>query len=268
MNIIILHVPTIFNKPVISKELKPIIKQLSKIGKVHNYFFKFSYHKNKFNLEDIEFENASLDIYNTFKHLEKYLIIAINHACPYGLYFTNKYSKKCLGIICYPYRFYCKESYERRLWKLRDNNGWSSWIKKYDINDYLLNINNTKLQELLNKAGEEEVNIVYLIMDFYLQKNYILIPDKFKIRTILFTRLDLDVKSIIKFNYNRKDVAEMKKIFSENDALQNSMVWNFDRVKYDAYLKEKNDNRLKIKYIISSWENFEDVIDEVKLFIC
>jgi hypothetical protein len=115
MNIIILHVPTVFHKPRVPKDLKPTIKELSKIGKIHNYFFKFSYYKNKFNLEDIEFENACLDIYNTFKDLDNFLIIAINHACPYGLYFTNKYPKKSLGIICYPYRFYCKESYERRI---------------------------------------------------------------------------------------------------------------------------------------------------------
>ena len=53
----------------------------------------------------------------------------------------------------------------------------------------------------------------------------------------------------------------MKKIFSENDALQNSMV---ERVKYDAMLKENN-NKLRIKYLISGWENYNDVVDEVAL---
>ena len=44
-----------------------------------------------------------------------------------------------------------------------------------------------------------------------------LIPTKFKIPTILYTRLDLDIKSIVEQNYNRKNIAEMKKMFSEND---------------------------------------------------
>ena len=57
----------------------------------------------------------------------------------------------------------------------------------------------------------------------------------------------------------------MKKIFTENDALQNSMIWNFDRVKFDASLKELNPSKLKIKYIVSGWENYLDVVDEVKL---
>ena len=59
----------------------------------------------------------------------------------------------------------------------------------------------------------------------------------------------------------------MKKIFSENDALQQSMVWNFERVKYDAMLKSKNKKLLKIKYLVSGWEDIADVYDEVILFI-
>ena len=61
----------------------------------------------------------------------------------------------------------------------------------------------------------------------------------------------------------------MKKIFSENDALQNSMIWNFDRVKYDAKLRKanKDTNKLQIKYLISGWENLNDIVDEVKLYL-
>lgn len=206
-NIVILHNPLVFNKSLKNKDLKKFIKKLEKIGTIHNYTFKFDYYKNKFELSDIEFENASKDIYDNYKHLDKFIIIALNHACPYGLYFANKYFNKVYKIICFPYRFYCKESYERRLWKLKDNGGWNSWIKKYDINDYLLNIDNKRFQELLKKGGEEEINIVYLTLDFYLQKNSNLIPNRFKTHITLFTRLDLGVKNIIKYNYDRKDIA-------------------------------------------------------------
>ena len=98
-----------------------------------------------------------------------------------------------------------------------------------------------------------------------MQKQYNKIPLKFKIKTIIYTRLDLDIKSVVESNYDRTDIAQMKKIFSENDALQQSMMWNFERVKYDYDLKNKNKKLLKIKYIISSWENFQDIIDEMTI---
>ena len=270
MNIIILHFPTMYNKPQIPSDLKPIIKQIKKYGKVYHYFFKFSYYGNVFHLSDLLFENVAIDIHNTFKSLKKYLIIAINHACPMGLYYADKYPKHCQGIVCYPFRFYSKESYERRIWKFKNNKGWDIMVKnpKYDIDNYLLKINDARLQELFTDPQEAEKQVLYLIMDFYLQKQYYKIPKVFKTKTILYTRLDLDVPSIIKGNYKRKEIAVMKQIINESDALYNSMIWNFDRIKYDAILKNanKNNNFLKIKYLVSGWEDYNDIVDEVILF--
>jgi len=271
MDIVILHFPTMYIKPEIPDDMKPIIKTLSKQFTVHNYFFKFCYYGNRFNLNDLDFENAALDIHENFKHLNKYLIVAINHACPYGLYYTSIYPNKCLGIICYPYRLYSKESYERRIWKFKNNNGWSSFIKnsnKYDIDNYLLNITNERLQTLFDNPSDDEKSILYLVMDVNLQKQHSKIPSKFTVLTILYTRLDIDAENVIKYNFDRKDMASMKQLFSENDALQASMVWNFDRVKYDALLKKENkdNNNLKIKYLVSGWEDYDDILDEVILF--
>ena len=99
-----------------------------------------------------------------------------------------------------------------------------------------------------------------------MQKQYDKIPTKFKVPTILYTRLDLDVKSIVEQNYNRTAIASMKLLFSENDALQQSMIWNFERIKYDAMLKDNNKRLLKIKYLISGWEDKQDIINKVILF--
>ena len=96
-----------------------------------------------------------------------------------------------------------------------------------------------------------------------MQKQCDKIPIKFKIPTIIYTRLDLDVKSIVENNYDRTDIAKMKQIFSENDAMQSSMMWNFERIKYDNMLKNKNKKNLKIKYIIDM-DNI-DIINEVIL---
>jgi len=266
LDIVILHHPITKNTK-IPKDMKRIIKKLVKLNianiKIHNYWFKFA--QNNFELDDLLFENVAKDINKTFSHLKSFLIIALEHACPFGLYFSYHYSSKCKGIICYPFRYYSKGSYERRIWKLKTNNGYAKIIKKYDVDKYMIKINNDRLQILINDNSDEGIQALWYVIDFYMQKQYDKIPIKFKIPTIIYTRLDLDVKSIIEHNYDRTDIANMKKIFSENDAMQQSMMWNFDRIKYDDMLKTKNKKNLKIKYIISGWEDNMDIINEVIL---
>ncbi len=263
LNIVILHHP-ITKTAKLQQDIKPFIKKLSKFGKIHNYWFNFS--KDNFELDDLLFENVALDIYNTFIKLKSFLIIALEHACPFGLYYSYHYPKTCLAIICYPFRYYSKGSYERRLWKLKENGGYAKIIKKYDVDNYMININNERLQILINDNSDSGIQALWYVIDFNMQKQYNKIPTKFKVPTIIYTRLDLDVKSIIEINYDRTDIAQMKQIFSENGAMQQSMMWNFDRVKYDAMLKDNNKKLLKIKYLISGWEDKQDIINEVILF--
>lgn len=199
--------------------------------------------------------------------MNKFILIALNHTVPYGLYFANKYPEKCQTIIAYPYRFYSITSYERRIWKVRDNHGFEKIVKnkKYNVDDDLININESRFSELFNDPGEDEKQLIHLVMDFYLQKNSNLIPIKFKVPTYLYTRLDLDVESIIEFNYKRKEIAEMKQILSENDALLNSMIWNYDGVKFDAMMKKENhdNDNLHIKYLVTGWENCQDIVENI-----
>jgi hypothetical protein len=105
LNIVILHHP-ITKTDKLQQDMKPFIKKLSKFGKIHNYWFNFS--KDNFELDDLLFENVALDIYNTFKNLKSLLIIALEHACPFGLYYSYHYPKTCQAIICYPFRYYSK----------------------------------------------------------------------------------------------------------------------------------------------------------------
>lgn len=262
LDIVILHHPTLKGSDSIPDELKPIIKKLNKFGCVYNYWFKFT--QKKFNLDDLLFENVAKDIHKKFNHLKKFIIIALEHACPFGLYYSYHYPQKCKSIICYPFRYYSKGSLERRIWKLKGNKAYENIVKSYNVDDYMININNKRLQELIKDDSDSGKIALSYVIDYNLQKQYKKIPTKFKVSTILYTRLDLDLASVIEYNYKRSDVASMKKIFSENDAMQNSMVWNFERVKYDAMLKKKN-KKLRIKYLITGWENYQDVIDEVIL---
>jgi hypothetical protein len=96
-----------------------IINYMKNLGNVHHYKFKFDLSNLNLSLklEDINFANASLDIYKKFKHLNNLFIVTIEHAGPYGIFFVNKVNKKypgkCIGLITYPFRLYDKKGLER-----------------------------------------------------------------------------------------------------------------------------------------------------------
>ena len=273
LHILFMHNPNIQHiEPAIPADMEKIIPQIKTYGKIHHYFFKFAYYKNKFTLADLEYENVASHI-DTYIHEHipkgKILIIALGHACPYALYYVSEHQKNIRAIICFPFRFYCKESYERRIWKLKNNKGYETFIKKYNVDDHLINITEKKFAIFFDKPAEEEKQAIFFCFDLSIQKQYDKIPNTFTIPTILFTRLDIDEESVIKYNYHRKEIAKMKQIINEDDALYNSMIWNFDRVKHDALLRknDKNNGMLKFRYIVSGWENSQDICDEVNNLI-
>lgn len=75
---------------------------------------------------------------------------------------------------------------------------------------------NEILDNVINKNQymNESKSILMMIVDYLLKKQYNKIPLEFNCKTILFSRLDLDVESIIELNYERKEIADMKKIVS------------------------------------------------------
>lgn len=250
-------------------ELKRTLRSLN--GNLNEYKFKF---KNKrFGLDDLTFESVSNDIklFIDKKELSECIIICLEESSPYGLFFTNMYPEICKAIICYPLRLNTKESLDRLYHKYVDKNGWKYISENYDPNDYFFNINDDRLNELFDKNGEEEKNIIDLLINLQLRKQYNKIPKNFKIPTYLFSRLDMDSVSTIKLNFERKDIAEMKGILSPDDAIYTSMMWNIARVQYDRELIElnKENNNLRIHFIVA-FENNEDtrlITDAVKILI-
>ena len=81
----------------------------------------------------------------------------------------------------------------------------------------------------------------------------------------------MDSVSIIKLNFERKDIAEMKGILSPDDAIYNSMMWNIARVQYDRELIDlnKENNFLTIHHYIAfeNNQNIKLISDAVKLLI-
>ena len=250
-------------------ELKKTLKSLN--GNVNEYKFKF---KNKrFILDDLTFESVSDDIklFINKKKLSNNIIICLEESSPFGLFFANMYPELCKAIICYPLRLNTKESLDRLYHKYVEKNGWKFISKYYDPIDYFFEINDERLNELFNKNGEEEKNIIDLLINLELRKQYNKIPTFFKVSTYLFSRLDMDSVSIVKLNFESKDIAEMKGILSPDDAIYNSMMWNIARVQYDRELIELNkENKfLRIHYTIA-FEINEDVrliCDAVKILI-
>lgn len=89
----ILHPPFSVNEYVMDKSLKDTIKCMAKYGTTYNYYLKIV---NKYS---INIDNVAKDIEETTKDLQNFIIIALGHASPYGLYYSKKYSKRCLRII-------------------------------------------------------------------------------------------------------------------------------------------------------------------------
>jgi hypothetical protein len=267
-HIVIIKSPHFWSLPniEIDDQVNNIINQIqlakSKKFIIYQYQFKFDYPNINYKLEDIEFESVATDIKTRYEHLGSFIVITVSHGSPYGLYFVDKYPELCKCIICYPLRLYSDESLERRVWKLKDQGGWSKYVsKKYNIEDYYLNINEIRFQELLNDNTDESREIIFNIFDKYLQLNNKEIIKVFKVPTYLFTRLDMNTDTIIKLNYERKDIADMKGIITKDDALYAAMMWNYARVKYDIELRElnKETNKLTILYIISGIEDGKEV---------
>ena len=248
-------------------ELKKTLKSLN--GNVSVYKFK----NKKFILDNLTFESISNDIklFIDKKELSDCIIICLEESSPYGLFFADMYPEICKAIICYPLRLNTKESLDRLYHKYVEKNGWKFISVNYDPNDYFFEINDERLNELFYKNGEEEKNIIDLLINLQLRKQYGKIPKVYKVPTYLFSRLDMDSVSTIKLNFERKDIADMKGILSPDDAIYSSMMWNIARVQYDKELIElnKENNFLRIHYTIA-FENNEDIkliTDAVKILI-
>ena len=271
-NIIILYSPNIFqnnDEIVESKDVKEIINVLSNFGQLHNYFFPYHYTNADLTLDDYSFNTIAVNIYEKFIHINSAIIVCLEHASPYGLYYADKYPQKCKSIICYPLRLYSQKSLERRMWKYKDRGGWTKYLGgKYDIDEYYVNITNNRLKELVVKPQDIEKQILYLIFDYQLMKQHNNIPKVYKIPTYIYSRLDADIKTIVELNYDRKEIADMKGIVSENDALYNSMMWNFARIKHDKEIMDKNNNdNLLIQYYIGGIENIQLLVNNIKAII-
>ena len=97
-------------------------------------------------------------------------------------------------------------------------------------------------------------------------KQYNDVPKVFNIPTYIFTRLPLDVETIIKMDFDRKAIKDFKAYVTKDDALFGSVAWVFDRIKYDKELMDNNE-KLTIQHYIGGLSNDDLLINSVKLMV-
>ena len=241
-------------------DLKSMITTLKKKYNVYLYYTKFhlSHTDAVFSLNDMKLENVALNIHE--QHPEKKYILGIESGSAYASYYSKQYANYCKGLLCFPLRGYTKYALERRIYKYKDNGGWERSVSKtYNIDDYFININNKRLQEIITKRkNEEEKTILMLIVDLELRKQYKKLPEIFTIPTTLFIRLDLDKTSFLERNLNNEAVSAMKKNFTEKDAIFESCFGSMSKVEWCDKLLKKNPKNLMIHYLPHQDNKFYD----------
>ena len=241
-------------------DLKSMIISLKKKYDVYLYYTKFHLpHTDAvFSLNDMKLENVALDIHK--QHPGKKYILGIESGSAYALYYSKQYANYCKGLLCFPLRGYTKYALERRIYKYKDNGGWERSVSKtYNIDDYFININNKRLQEIITKRkNEEEKTILMLVVDLELRKQYEKLPEIFTIPTTLFIRLDLDKSSFLERNLNNEAVSAMKKNFTEKDAIFESCFGSMSKVEWCDKLLKKNPKNLMIHYLPHQDNKFYD----------
>jgi len=240
---------------------------------------KFSFvNQNKldFNLNDLKLKAVAKDILKKYKK-EKIFLIGIEHGSAYALYYSTKFKKYCSGIICFPLRNYDKEPLDRRIHKFKDNKGWEKHVtKKYDVDNYFININNERLQELIKLQNNKEEGLILLLTsELELRKQYKKIEKTFRkinVPTIIYERFDYNKSATLKRNYENSAIADMKKIASEDDAIVYVAVTAMSKIsKIDKMIeKNRNNENLLFHYLPHQDNDFFDygiyIVNSVKSF--
>jgi hypothetical protein len=234
---------------------KILIKNLKKISNVSVYNVKFSLALKKklnFTLDDLKFESVAQDIFDIYGK-QKIFLIGIECGSPLALYYSYHYSKYCSGVITFPLRKATKEKLDRRIHKFKENKGWEKHVStKYNVDDYFINLNNKRLQELLLKQKEkEEQLIIFLSVDLNLRKQYQKIPEICKVPTVIYIRLDLNAQAFIERNLKTAAIADMKKLTNEHDTMVYSCVVSIEMVAEIDKVVNKNlkNNNLLVQYL-------------------
>lgn len=234
------------------------VDDLQKHGDVFDYIFNFDLNENKsFTVEDLSLENVAEDIHKKYKNHNRIFLISVGYATPYALYYSNKYYRECVAVICYQTDLRLKQKMLRLAKKYDDDKVWENEITDRDIVKYLFDINNDRLKELLsdkdNKTNEE---ILALVTEYNIYKQYKKIPKVFNIPTYLYVVID-----------NIEDTTDIEKEDMGNITAKNARIYSY----YSKLIKKNSETKyLKIQYIPRTYvqskyvDYYPDIMDRIR----
>jgi broad specificity phosphatase PhoE len=217
----------------------------------------------KFNLEDIEFENYSTNLFNKleneYKEYFKYrklICIGLDMSCVYAFYFSNRYKNKCAGLCLIQNRRFNEKNYlktkERlnRSLSLKYQNSNDNKMVTQFIND--INITTKNLHKLLtlyedNELKYEDIITYYVILS--IRRQYNSLPDKCTVPTYIYNNITLDKQTMITYNMKDENTKFIKNINSENEAIMEHALTNMDKYDYDKTLVNNTEDKSLIRGI-------------------
>lgn len=231
----------------------------------------------KFTLDDIKFENYSMNLYKKVSDLDdSFILIGLEESCHYALYFTNKYSSQCVGLFIIGNRRFTKENY------LKSVDRSHKMIGKYfgeGYEKYIDNINDDNLEYLLNKIDASN-NIKYLAMISYyvmntLRSQYDDLPQRCSVPTFIYNRVTLSRDVMLEHNPKTEDVKYIKNIYSEPEAIMVHCTINMDKYTDSQKLIGNSPKGLVKAYYIAN-EDFnlfiygdtkDDILEKIEIFV-
>lgn len=194
-----------------------------------NYEFNNKKLEDKFNLEDLEFENIAKNIYNNLDKNSNYITIGLNQGCHICNFFSNKYKKIVEMQILLNNRRINAENYDKTI--IRGQRMIEITYDKEIANKYKFGIKTN--EDLTRKLEEKEKykELIYHTIILKIREQHKKVPIQQHVKTYIFDQLVAD--TTIMYNHNMKDekTKKIKDIHTIEKAIMDHYKTNIDKIK-------------------------------------
>jgi len=225
---IILLFPDILSNIKLPSKIINKLKRKYKIIEL-NYDFNDSELKNKFKLEDLQFENIAKNIYDNLDKNNNYITIGFNQGCHICNYFSNKYKKIVKMQILLNNRRINAENYEKTI--IRGNRMLEMNYNKEFADKYKLGIISD--DDLIDKLNEKDKykDLIHHTIALKIREQYKKVPIKQYIKTYIFDQIVSDLDIIYEHNLKDDKTKNIKDIQSIEKAIIDHCKSNVDKIK-------------------------------------
>ena len=227
-----------------------IINKLKRKYKIIDlkYDFNDSELKNKFKLEDLQFENIAKNIYDNLDKDINYITIGFNQGCHICNYFSNKYKKIVTMQILLNNRRINAENYEKTIirgYRMLEMNYNKEFADKYKLG--IISDN-----DLINKLNEKDKykDLIHHIIVLKIREQYKKVPIKQYIKTYIFDQIVADMDIIYSHNLKDDKTKYIKDIQSIEKAIIDHCKTNVDKIKQNNNMI----NNSKFELVVVDYE--------------